>query len=102
MFGATVGAAVAWRTGHDRWLVALVVAGVAAGGALLASDAWERAHHSTLRAAFDDIARAERAEAEASGRALPVDPSAFALIEGRLGADASPGASGVSLRLAVD
>jgi competence protein ComEC len=102
MLGAFVSAAAAWQTGRALWLVVFVVTGFAAGGALLASDAWQRAHQSTLRAAFDHIARAERVEAEASGRVLPLDPSAFVLVEGRLRADASPGLSGVSLNLSVD
>ena len=102
MLGALVSAVVAWRTGRPPWLIAFVMLGFAAGGALLASDAWQRAHESTLRRAFDEIARAERVEAEAAGRVLPMDPSAFVLVEGRLRADASPGPSGVSLNLAVD
>jgi competence protein ComEC len=102
MLGATVSAAAAWRTGRARWLIAFVLTGFAVGGSLLASDSWHRAHQSTLRAAFEQIARAERAEAEARGRVLPTDPSAFALVEGRLRADASPGPSGLSLNLSVD
>jgi len=102
MLGAAVSAALAWRTARSGWLTAFVMLGFSAGGALLASDAWRRAHQSTLRAAFDQIARAERVEADASGRVLPLDPSAFAFVEGRLQADASPGPSGVSLNLSVD
>jgi competence protein ComEC len=102
MLGAAVSAVVAWRTERSGWLIAFVTLGFGAGGALLASDAWQRAHGSTLRRAFDDIARAERSDAEANGRVLPVDPSAFTLVEGTLRADASPGPSGVSLNLAVD
>jgi len=102
MFGAAMSAIAAWKTGRDRWLVALVMTGFAAGGALLSSDAWRRAHQSTLRAAFDQIAGAERTDAEAIGRVLPADPAAFALVEGRLQTDASPGSSGVSLNLSVD
>jgi competence protein ComEC len=102
MLGAVVSAAVAWRTERSGWLIAFVMLGFAAGGALLASDAWQHAHGSALRCAFDDIARAERSDAEANGRVLPVDPSAFTLVEGTLRADASPGPSGVSLNLAVD
>jgi competence protein ComEC len=102
MLGAVVGAAVAWRTQRARWLIALVVTGFGAGGALLASDAWHRAHRSTLRGAFDEIAQAERVDATANGRVLPEDPSAFVLVEGRLKSDASLGPSGVSLTLAAD
>src|SRR5499427_9211026 len=102
MIGALLGAVAAWRTGRPTWLVSFVMLGFAAGGALLASDAWQRAHDSTLRRAFDEIARAERSQAEAIGRVLPMDPSAFVLVEGRLRADASPGPSGVSLNLVAD
>jgi len=102
MVGALVSAVVAWRTGRVRWLVAFVMLGFAAGGILLATDAWQRAHESTLRRAFDEIAHAERAEAEAAGRVLPIDPSAFVRVEGRLRADASPAPTGVSLNVAVD
>jgi competence protein ComEC len=102
MFGAAVGAVAAWRMGRGRWLMAFVMTGFASGGALLASDAWRRAHRSALRRAFDDMAQAERVDAVTHGRVLPVDPSAFVLVEGRLRADASPGPSGVSLNLAVD
>ena len=102
MLGAAVSAALAWRTERSGWLIAFVMLGFAAGGALLASDAWQRAHGSTLRRAFDDIARAERSDAEANGRVLPVDPSAFTLVEGTLRTDASPAPSGVSLNLAVN
>jgi competence protein ComEC len=102
MLGAVVSALAAWRTGRAPWLIAFVMLGFSAGGVLLAVDAWRRAHESTLRRAFDEIARAERAEAEAAGRVLPMDPSAFVLVEGRLRADASPGPVGVSLNLAVE
>src|SRR6185295_11546078 len=102
MLGAVVSAVVAWRTKRDAWLIAFVMLGFAAGGALLASDAWQRARGSTLRRTFDEIARAERSDAEAHGRVRPVDPSAFAVVEGTLRTDASPGPSGVSLNLDVD
>jgi competence protein ComEC len=102
MVGATASAVVAWRTGRAAWLIGFVMLGFAAGGALLASDAWQRAHESTLRRAFDQIAHAERGDAEAGGRVVPVDPSAFVLVEGLLRADASSAPTGVSLNLAVD
>jgi competence protein ComEC len=102
MCAAAMSAVAAWWTGRERWLIAFVMTGFATGGALLASDAWRRAHQSTLRRAFDEIAHAERAGAEAGGRVVPVDPSAFVLVEGVLRADASPAPTGVSLNLAVD
>lgn len=88
-----------WR--RDRWLIACVVIGFAAGGALLSSDAWRKASSSTLRQAFDDAAAVERANAVLEHRFIPEDPSAFAVIDGVLRADASPTLSGVSLGLDV-
>jgi len=82
-------------------LIASVVAGFMAGGALLASDAWTRAGATTLRQAFDEAAVAARATAAAEGRFMPIDPSAFAGVEGVLRADASPGPNGASLSLDV-
>ena len=96
------GAAVAWRGGRERWLVSCVAAGFAAGGALLSFDGWQTARQSSLRMVFDELARAQRAEAEAAHRFVPEDPSAFAFVEGLLRSDASPGASGVALSVAVD
>ena len=91
---AMVGAVAAWHAGRPSWLVSCVVAGFAAGSALLASDAWRQARQSSLRLVFDELARAQRAEAEAAHRFVPEDPSAFAFIEGLLRSDASPGAAG--------
>ena len=99
---AVAGALLALRAERALWLVCCVVVGFAAGGALLAADAWQHARQSTLRIAFDELARARRAEAVAAGRAVPEDPSAFASVEGRLRSDASAGAAGVSLSLDVD
>ena len=92
----------AWRVSGARTLAAVVVAGFFAGGAMLASDAWERAWRPSLRIAFEELARAERARAGFAGRQLPEDDEAFAVVEGVLRGDASPRASGVSLSMAVD
>ncbi len=92
----------AWRTRRGRALPAIIVAGFFAGGALLSADAWQRAWRSTLRVAFEELARAERAQAAAEGRPLPEDDEAFAVVEGVLRTDASLGASGVSLSVEVD
>jgi competence protein ComEC len=102
MVGAAIGAVAAWRRARDGWLASCVVLGFGAGGALLAADAWQRARQSSLRVVFDELARAERAEAEAAHRFVPEDPSAFAFVEGELRSDASPGAAGVSLSIHVD
>ena len=87
---------------NGRALAVLVAAGFFCGGALLATHAWQRAWRPTLRIAFEQLAREQRAEADAAGRRLPEDDEAFAVVEGVLSADASPGASGVSLSMDVD
>ena len=102
MAAATAGAVVTWRSGLELSLITFVFVGFASGGALLASDAWLRARSSTLRQAFDEAAAAERMHADAEHRFMPEDPSAFAIVDGVLRADASPSLSGVSLSLEVD
>jgi competence protein ComEC len=102
MVAAAAGAVVALRYDDNRWLAASVAVGFMAGGVLLAGDTWQQARESSLRRAFDEIARGQRTLAVASGRIVPEDPSAFAFVEGRLRSDASTGAAGVSLRLDVD
>ncbi len=87
---------------HERAVIVCVIAGFAAGGDALASTGWNRARSSTLRQAFDAAAEVERANAAADHRFMPVDPSAYAAIEGVLRADAAPSPSGVSLSLDVD
>lgn len=102
MIGAVAGAIGGLWSKRTSWLAGSVVVGFGVGGALLASDAWQHARRSSLRIAFEDLAFDQRAEAVAGGRVVPEDPSAFAVVEGRLRSDASAGASGVSLNLAVD
>ncbi len=102
MAGAAAGAVVALWQERAFWLAGCVVAGFAAGGALLSSDAWQHARRSSLRIAFDELAGARKAEAVAAGRSVPEDPSAFAFVEGTLRNDASAGAAGVSLNVDVD
>ena len=92
----------AWRVAGARTLAAVVVAGFFAGGAMLAAEAWQRAWRPSLRLAFDEIARAERAHAGDEGRRLPEDDEAFALVDGVLRADATRTESGVSLSVQVD
>jgi competence protein ComEC len=72
------------------------------GGALMSADAWQRAWRPPLRTAFEDLARRERAGAEAAGQRRPLDDEASATLEGVLRGDASPGETGVSLSLAVE
>jgi competence protein ComEC len=93
---------LAWRAGDARLLAIAVVAAFSAGGTLLSADAWQRAWRPSLWTAFEALARAQRQEAEAVGRWLPLDEEAFAIVRGRLRADASLTPSGVSLSLNVE
>ena len=92
----------AWRISSARAVAMTVAAAFAAGGALLAADAWQKAWRPTLRVAFEELARGERAQAVLERRVRPEDDEAFATITGVLRADASRTESGVSLSVAVD
>jgi competence protein ComEC len=105
LVAACATAVVAWRgpstsLGESAMVVA-VAAGFAAGGELLAADAWHKAQASTLRQAFDEAAAIDRANANVERRFVPLDPSAFAVVDGVLRQDASPTPTGVSLSLDV-
>ncbi|HKB12839.1 MAG TPA: DNA internalization-related competence protein ComEC/Rec2, partial [Vicinamibacterales bacterium] len=94
----------AWACWKVRTLVlsAAVASAFFAGGALLASDAWQRAWRPSLRVVFEALAREERAAAAREGRRLPEDDEAFAIVRGTLRADAAPAEDGVSLSIEVD
>ncbi|PYR28179.1 MAG: DNA internalization-related competence protein ComEC/Rec2 [Acidobacteria bacterium] len=98
--GMTAG--VGWWAQRSRVLAAAVGLAFFVGGALLAGDAWHRVWHSSLRTAFEELARADRAEAAAVGRTPPEQESAFAIVTGTLTADATPSPSGGSLSIEVD
>jgi hypothetical protein len=87
----------AWRAGNSLALAVAVAAGFFAGGTLLTADAWQRAWRPSLRIAFEELARSQRAQADAEGRRLPDDDEAFAVVEGTLRADAARAETGVSL-----
>jgi predicted membrane metal-binding protein len=91
-----------WRRRRTRALIAAVLAGFVAGGAILSADAWRRAWRPPLRIVFEDLARVQRRDGEAAGRRLPIDDEVFAIVEGVLRADASESASGVALSIDVD
>ena len=93
-------AAWLWRRGLTLLFTLAITLGFSAGGASLSSDARRQALHSTLRVAFEQLARAERAAGV--GRVLPEDDEAFATVTGVLRADAVQGASGVALSVDVD
>src|SRR5438874_3084252 len=83
-------------------LATAVGCGFLVGGAMLSAAAWHEAWRPTLRAAFEELARRERAHAALDGRRLPEDDEAFAVVEGVLRSDAALTASGVSVSLDVE
>jgi competence protein ComEC len=90
------------RAGEDRALVACVAGAFLSGAVLLAADAWQRAWHPPLRALFERAAQAERTQAAAEGRTLPMEDEASLIVEGTLRQDASPSENGVSISVDVD
>ena len=91
----------AWRTSRSTMLIASVSLGFAAGGFLLAVDAWRSAWNPPLVAMFETAAQTEREEAARAGRLLPEDDSAALMITGVLTADAAVREDSVSLNLSV-
>jgi competence protein ComEC len=96
------GALRAWAVRRPLWLSISVALGFFAGGMLLSAVEWQRAWRPPLRIVFEGLAREARAQAALEGRRMPEDDEAFAVVEGVLRADASFGASGISLSVAVD
>jgi len=94
---SAAGACFAWALRRPLWLALAVALGFFAGGVLLASVEWQRAWRPPLRAEFERLAQAARADAARENRRLPEDDEAFAIVEGILRADATPTAGGVSL-----
>jgi len=92
----------AWRISSPRAVAMATAAAFAAGGALLAADAWQKAWRPTLRIAFEELARGERRQAAIDRRVLPEDDEAFATVTGVLRSDAARTLSGVSLSIDVD
>ena len=92
----------AWWISSARAVAMATATAFAAGGALLAADAWQKAWRPTLRLAFEELARDERTQAAIERRVLPEDDEAFAVISGVLRADAARTLSGVSLSVDVD
>jgi competence protein ComEC len=92
---------MAFRAGRAVFLGSAVAAAFAAGAALLASSAWDRAWRPSLRVAFEAIARTERTAAAMHGRRLPIDDVVTVDLVGVLRQDAAPGAAGTSLSLDV-
>jgi competence protein ComEC len=92
----------AWRTSRTKELTASVGCGFAAGGFVLAIDAWQSAWNPPLRSTFEAAARIERDEAARAGRVLPEDDSAALRLTATLSTDAAVRANGsVSLNLVV-
>src|ERR1700722_7270389 len=102
LLAITALSAWSWRASYTRLLILGVIAGFFAGGTLLSSSAWQRAWRPSLRVAFEALARDQRAQAVAEGRRVPEDEEAFAVLEGELRADATPGNAGITLSVDVD
>lgn len=102
LIGGAGAALWAWWISSPRAVATTAAAAFAAGGALLAADAWQKAWRPTLRVAFEQLARDERARAAVDGRVLPEDDEAFATVTGVLRSDAARTLSGVSLSVDVD
>jgi competence protein ComEC len=102
LIACALGALWAWRVARPAVLAGAVCLAFFTGGALLAADAWREAWQPTLRAAFDELAAAERQRAVAEHRLIPEDAEAFANVSGVLRADAAVTSSGVSLSIDVD
>jgi hypothetical protein len=71
LIAAVCASAWAWRTSKTTVLAAGVGVGFAAGGFVLAIDAWQSAWSPPLRSMFEAAAQAEREEAARAGRILP-------------------------------
>lgn len=99
---SVAGAMSGWGLRRPFLVSGAVALGFFTGGLLLSSVEWRRAWRPPLRVAFEELARAARAEAAREGRRMPEDDEAFAVVEGTLRSDASLGPSGVSLSLEVD
>ena len=98
---AVIAALSAWRLAKPIVLLVSIGAAFFAGGVVLAVDAWRDAWRPPLRAAFEDLAREQRAAEGHRGGFSPEDDGAFAVVSGRLRADAAQRPNGVSLSLDV-
>ena len=99
---AVVFVIIAWLLRRTRWFAPAAVATFLAGGIALGAAAWRDAWRPSLRVAFEELARGDRARALFEHRSMPLDDEAYAIVEGILRADASPGESGISLSVDVD
>ena len=82
-------AVLAHRSARSLMLAGAVGGAFAVGGAMLSADAWRDAWRPSLRLAFEQLARRERAEAAGAGRRVPEDDEAFAIVSGTLRGDAA-------------
>ena len=64
------------RSRHPPTAALAAVCAFFVGGVFLSTDAWERAWRPPLRVRFEEAARRERAEAEASHQRRPLDDEA--------------------------
>src|SRR4051794_32260380 len=78
---AAATAATALYAEHRRLFLVAVVLSFAAGGAILTTVAWQRAWRSSLRLAFESMARDQRAAALAAGQRVTLDDTANAIVD---------------------
>jgi competence protein ComEC len=95
---AATAALSAWWLTKPLELIVSVGVAFFAGGAILAIDAWRDAWRPSLRVAFEELARQQRAGETPRARAWE-DDSAFAVVSGLIRADAAQRPGGVSLSL---
>ena len=92
----------AWRAASTLGIAIAVGSGFFVGAAMLSAAAWHDAWRTSLRIAFEELARRERQLAASEGRRLPEDDEAFAVVVGKLETDAAVTPTGVSLNVMVD
>jgi competence protein ComEC len=102
LIAAGAAALGAWRAASTAVIVIAVGAGFLIGGLMLSAAAWHDAWRPSLRMAFEQLARRERAQAAQAARRLPEDDEAFAIVAGTLRADAAVTPTGTFLSLDVD
>ena len=102
LIACAVVAVLAHRSSNSLVVAIAVGCAFAIGGAMLSADAWRDAWRPSLRVAFEQLARRERAQAAREHRSFPEDDEAFAIVTGVLRADAAVTATGVSLSIEVD
>ncbi len=99
---AVLAALAALRCARAHLLLGVVVLGCGASGVILSTGAWRAAWRSSLRVAFESMARNERQEGGRRPSALPGEARASVVLVGVLLEDAGPRVGGgATLRVGV-